>query len=56
MYEARDQKVARAIGIRCHAAPEVLRLALQCHDFDCTQMALNAAMARMADAHFRRRL
>ncbi len=49
MYEARDQKVTRAIGITCHAAPEALRTALERHDFDCTQMALNAAMARMAE-------
>ena len=25
LYEARDQKIARAIGITCHAAPAVLR-------------------------------
>jgi uncharacterized protein len=49
LYEARDQKIARAIGITCHAAPAVLKTALERHDFDCTQMALNAAMARMAD-------
>lgn len=49
VYEARDQKVARAIGITCHAAPEALKLALERHDFDCTQMALNAALARMAE-------
>lgn len=49
LYEARDQKIARAIGITCHAAPQALALALDRHDFDCTQMALNAAMARMAD-------
>ena len=49
MYEARDQKVARAIGITCHADPAALKLALERHDFDCAQMALNAAMARMAD-------
>jgi aryl-alcohol dehydrogenase-like predicted oxidoreductase len=49
LYEARDQKVARAIGITCHAAPEALKTALERHDFDCTQMALNAAMARMAE-------
>lgn len=49
MYEARDQKVTRAIGITCHASPEALKAALERHDFDCTQMALNAAMARMAD-------
>ena len=50
LYEARDQKVTRAIGITCHASPVALRDALERHDFDCTQMALNAAMARMADA------
>ncbi len=49
MYEARDQKITRAIGITCHAAPETLKTALERHDFDCTQMALNAALARMAD-------
>jgi len=50
LYEARDQKIARAIGITCHAAPSALKAALERHDFDCTQMALNAALARMADA------
>jgi aryl-alcohol dehydrogenase-like predicted oxidoreductase len=50
LYEARDQKTARAIGITCHAAPDALNAALERHDFDCTQMALNAAMARMAQA------
>ncbi len=49
LYEARDQKIARAIGITCHAAPATLRSALERHDFDCTQMALNAGLARMAD-------
>ncbi len=42
--KAREQKVARFIGITCHADPEVLKTALERHDFDCTQMALNAAM------------
>ena len=37
------------IGITCHAAPAALKTALERHDFDCTQMALNAALARMAD-------
>jgi predicted aldo/keto reductase-like oxidoreductase len=49
LYEARDQKVARAIGITCHASPTALKSALERHDFDCTQMALNAALARMSD-------
>jgi aryl-alcohol dehydrogenase-like predicted oxidoreductase len=50
LYEAREQKVARAIGITCHADPAALKSALERHDFDCTQMALNAARARMANA------
>lgn len=49
LYEAREQKVARAIGITCHANPAALKTALERHDFDCTQMALNAGLARMAD-------
>ena len=44
----RDQKVARFIGITSHTDPAVLRTALERHDFDCTQMALNAARAGMA--------
>ena len=35
LYEARDQKIARAIGITCHAAPAALKTALERHDFDC---------------------
>ncbi len=49
LYEARDQKITHAIGITCHAAPAALKTALERHDFDCTQMALNAARARMAE-------
>ncbi len=49
LYAARDQKITRAIGITCHAHPVALKTALERHDFDCTQMALNAGMARMAD-------
>ncbi len=58
LYKLRDEKVARAIGITCHTDPAVLRIALERHDFDCTQMALNAALAGMAStpagfgAHF----
>jgi aryl-alcohol dehydrogenase-like predicted oxidoreductase len=43
MYKLREQKVTRAIGVSCHNDPEVLKTALERHDFDCTQMALNAA-------------
>ena len=49
LYEARDQKIARAIGITCHAYPKTLKAALERHDFNCTQMALNAGLATMAD-------
>jgi predicted aldo/keto reductase-like oxidoreductase len=49
MYQAREQKITRAIGITCHADPAALRAALERHDFDCTQMALNAGLAKMAD-------
>jgi predicted aldo/keto reductase-like oxidoreductase len=45
--KAREQKMARFIGITCHAYPDVLKTALERHDFDCTQMALNAAMRGM---------
>src|SRR5581483_2424466 len=47
LHKLRDQKVTRFIGITSHTDPEVLRTALERHDFDCTQMALNAAMVGM---------
>jgi len=50
LYEARDQKITRAIGITCHADPAALRTALERHDFDCTQMALNAGLAKMTES------
>lgn len=43
LYKLRDQKVCRAIGVTSHTDPNVLKTALERHDFDCTQMALNAA-------------
>ena len=49
LYEARDQKLTRAIGITCHADPVALQTALERHDFDCTQMALNAGLASITD-------
>lgn len=49
MYEARAQKITRAIGITGHADPQALQTALERHDFDCTQMALNAGLASMTD-------
>ncbi len=43
-YKIRDEKMARFIGVTCHADPEVLKTILERHDLDCTQMALNAAL------------
>jgi hypothetical protein len=40
----RDQKVTRFIGVTCHTQAATLKTALERHDFDCTQMALNAAL------------
>jgi predicted aldo/keto reductase-like oxidoreductase len=39
--------VIRNVGISSHSDPEVLRTALERHPFDCTQMALNAALVGM---------
>ncbi len=50
LYKLRDQKVTRAIGITSHTDPAVLKAALERNDFDCTQMALNAARAGMSSA------
>jgi uncharacterized protein len=47
LLKLRDQKVTRFIGITCHHDPYVLKTALERHDFDCTQMALNAALVGM---------
>ena len=43
----REQKMARFIGITSHADPAVMKTALERHDFDCAQMALNAGQANM---------
>ncbi len=43
----RDRKMTRFLGITSHSDPEVLRTALERHEFDCTQMALNAALVGM---------
>lgn len=47
LYKLRDQKVARFIGVTSHTDPLTLKTALERHDFDCTQMALNAALVGM---------
>jgi len=48
VLEARDQKVTRLAGITGHADPVAMKAALERHDFDCVQMALNVARARIA--------
>ena len=45
----RDEKIARFIGITGHADPAVMKTALERHDFDCAQMALNAGMTSMVN-------
>lgn len=47
LMKFRDQKMARFIGITSHADPAVMRTALERHDFDCAQMALNAGSVAM---------
>jgi predicted aldo/keto reductase-like oxidoreductase len=47
LLKAREQKLTRFIGITSHDSPSAMKLALERHDFDCCQMALNAAMADM---------
>jgi aryl-alcohol dehydrogenase-like predicted oxidoreductase len=45
LYELRDQKVARAIGMTSHTDGTVMRAAIEHNDLDCVQMAMNPARA-----------
>lgn len=47
LLKLKEQGIVRNVGITSHTDPEVLRTALQRHPFDCTQMALNAALTGM---------
>jgi hypothetical protein len=47
LLKLRDRKMTRFIGITSHTDPHVLKTALERHDFDCTQMALNGALVGM---------
>jgi len=47
LYWARDQNMTRFVGVTGHQDPHTLATALERHDFDCTQMALNAGLTRM---------
>jgi len=43
LMEARDQKMARFAGMTSHTNGEVMANAIERHDLDCVQMALNAS-------------
>lgn len=43
LMEAREQKMARFAGMTSHTSGEVMAQAIQRHDLDCVQMALNAS-------------
>jgi hypothetical protein len=45
LYELRDQKVTRFIGVTSHADGAVMAKAIARHDLDCVQMAMNPARA-----------
>lgn len=47
LLKRRDGKSIRFVGVTSHTDPVVLKTALERHDFDCTQMALNAALVGM---------
>lgn len=47
LLKLRDRGLTRFIGITSHTDPYVLKTALERHDFDCTQMALNGALVGM---------
>jgi predicted aldo/keto reductase-like oxidoreductase len=43
LMEAREQRMARFVGMTSHTNGEVMAEAIQRHDLDCVQMALNAS-------------
>jgi len=43
MQRAKEERLTRFIGVTSHENPQVLRTALERHNFDSTQMALNIA-------------
>ncbi|MBA3438496.1 MAG: aldo/keto reductase [Pyrinomonadaceae bacterium] len=50
LYELREQKVARFIGITSHTDGAVMARAIERHDIDCVQMAMNPARANNFEA------
>lgn len=51
LYELRDQKVARCIGITSHTDGRVMARAIEQHELDCVQMAMNPARALGFEEH-----
>jgi predicted aldo/keto reductase-like oxidoreductase len=47
LQKIKSEKLIRFVGITSHADPEALKAALERHDFDVTQMALNAGQVNM---------
>lgn len=45
LYQLREQKVARFVGMTSHADGAVMATAIARHDLDCVQMAMNPARA-----------
>jgi uncharacterized protein len=45
LYQLRDQKVARAIGMTSHTDGAVMAAAIEHNDLDCVQMAMNPTRA-----------
>jgi predicted aldo/keto reductase-like oxidoreductase len=43
LMEAREQRMARFVGMTSHTNGEVMATAIERHDLDCVQMALNAS-------------
>jgi predicted aldo/keto reductase-like oxidoreductase len=54
LYKLRDQKLVRNVGITSHTDPVVMKTALERHDFNCCQMALNGGRIGMDAAGNRR--
>lgn len=47
VYKIRDEGMARFIGITSHTDAEIMKTAIERHDFDCLQIALNPATHSM---------
>jgi uncharacterized protein len=51
LYELRDQKVVRAVGMTSHTNGLVMARAIERHDLDCVQIAMNPARALDFEDH-----